>query len=108
MAKYIVTILGSFIAGALVASLLIASYTDFDLLSTNHNELYLLKKTIQIKDAQNNKFINLPEGMVVKLINDYEGSAVVSTEFIIDILELEKVAVKQGKEFANRYWYVVK
>lgn len=101
-------VLGSFLVGALASALLIANYTDFDLLSKYHNEPYLLKNIVKIKDTKNNKILTLPEGLVVNLKNDYEGSSVVSTEFIIDILELEKIAVKQEKEFPNRYWYVGK
>jgi hypothetical protein len=108
MTKNIVTVSISFLVGALVSALLIANYTGFDLLTKYHNEPYLLKNTIQIKDAKNNKILNLPEGLVLNLKTDYAGSAVVSTELIIDLLELEKIAVKQEKKFPNRYWYVGK
>ena len=105
MAKNIIMVLGSFLVGALVSALLVANITNHDLLSKYHNQSYLLKNSVQIKDVENNKVLNLPEGLVVDLKNDYEGSAVVTTEFIIDILELEKIAVKKEKEYPNRYWY---
>ena len=108
MVKNIIMILGAFFVGALMSALILVKYSNFDFLSTHHNEPYLLNTAIQIKDATNNKTLSLPEGLAVKLNNDYEGSSVVSVEFIIDILELDKVATKQEKEFPNRYWYVGK
>lgn len=103
--KNLSAVIGAFVFGALVSVLLLANYSGYDFLSNYHNESYLLKNSVQIKDATNNKILNLPKGIVVKLHKDYEGSAVVSTEFIIEILELEKIASKQEKQFPNRYWY---
>jgi hypothetical protein len=105
MVKNLSIVIGAFVFGALVSVLLLANYSGYDFLSTYHNESYLLKSSIKIKDATNNKILNLPKGMVVKLNKDYEGSAVVSTEFIIEKLDLEKITSKQEKELPNRYWY---
>jgi hypothetical protein len=70
----------NFVLCSFLSVLLLANYPSYDFLSNYHNKFYLLKIAIKIKDATNNRILNLPKGMVVKLNKDYEGSALVSTD----------------------------
>jgi len=105
MMRLTATALGAFLIGVLATLLLLAKHSNFDILSTYHNESYVLNATTQLLDAKNNTSLNLPKDVEVHLIRDYDGEAVVAVEFNINLVELKKISTRQEVPFKNRYWH---
>ena len=95
----------AFFVGVVTSALMLSNYAGIDLLSEYHEESYYLNKPIKISDSKNGKVFNLPEGLIINRNKSYDTSNEVSVDFIIDILELEKLATKQEQKYPNRYWH---
>ncbi|BCE03524.1 hypothetical protein TYM08_P3587 [Marinicellulosiphila megalodicopiae] len=76
-------------------------FFDYDLLSSYPDEKFELITNIEIKNQDNT--LILPAGLEVKLKSKYREEATVSTEFIVNILELENIAKKKS---SIDYWYL--
>ena len=98
--KIAIIILASFILGLITSALILLNYFDYDLLSTYPDEKYELITNIEIS-SQGNTLI-LPAGLEVKLKSLYREEATVSTEFIVNIIELENISKNKA---SIDYWY---
>ena len=98
--KIAIIILVSFALGLITSSLILLNYFEYDLLSTYPDGKYELTTNIEI--SSQGKTLILPAGLEVRLKNLYREEATVSTEFIVNIIELDNVSKKKS---SIDYWY---